>query len=377
VLDKVTADAFVDAYAAFNFNTPKPQFNLPAPLNIGAPPGGGNMYRAFDVAQGFAVNWAGINASYAADPIGGTIGLRMGPGAIIYNSGNEEITGMNFVKQAYATWKPVDKLTLDFGKWDEPFGSEVADSQLNMNYTRSGLFWYYQPLFFTGLRVDYAASSMVDIKVFAANGWNVTLDNNAGKTFGAQIVLTPASQAIFYLGYAGGPEQNDVGIVTNPGPPPTMMAGDTGGSSRWRHLVDFVADINPTSSLRFLANFDYRTESNPSVLGVAQPDTSGYGANLVIKYAFSDAFSAALRGEYLHDDHGGIIFAGAGQDKTDFEDGTLTLMYGVGNHLAFMLDGRYDTASMNGAGNGIFLKNLNEPTNGQFTTTLGIIASTK
>lgn len=375
MLDKVTADAFVDAYASINFNTPKPQFNLPAPFSAALPPGGGNQYRAFDVAQGFAVNWAGINASYAADPIGGTIGLRMGPGANIYNSGSEAISGMNFVKQAYATWKPADKLTLDFGKWDEPFGSEVADSQLNMNYTRSGLFWYYQPLFFTGLRVDYAASSMLDIKVFAANGWNVTLDNNAGKTFGAQVVITPVSQAIFYLGYAGGPEQTDVGVVTNPGPPPTMMVGDTGGSDRWRHLVDFVADINPTSSLRFLANFDYRTESNPG--GAA--NTSGFGANLVVKYAFSDAFSAALRGEYLHDDNGGIIYAGTAPApaKTDFYDGTLTLMYGVGNHLALMLDGRYDGASMNGASNGIFVKNLNEPTTGQFTTTLGVIASTK
>ena len=238
MLDKVTADAFVDAYGSLNFNFPKPTYP-PASVGVAIPGlAGGNQYRAFDVeANGFALNWVGVNATYAADPIGGTVGLRMGPGASLYNTGSEAAfgIGLQFVKQAYATWKPLDKLTLDFGKWDEPFGSEVADSQLNMNYTRSGLFWYYQPLFFTGLRVDYAASSMVDVKVFAANGWNVTWDNNSGKTFGAQIVLTPASQAVFYLGYAGGPEQTDFATTTmmpgvGGGPPITgTVVGENGG----------------------------------------------------------------------------------------------------------------------------------------------------
>jgi hypothetical protein len=275
---------------------------------------------------------------------------------------------MGFVKQAYATWKPVDKLTLDFGKWDEPFGSEVADSQLNMNYTRSGLFWYYQPLFFTGLRVDYALSPMVDVKVFAVNGWNVTWDNNAGKTFGAQVVLTPVSQAVFYLGAAFGPEGTDTVGGTM-----MMPTGSADANNHWRTLVDFVADINPTSALRLLANFDYRTETQPA----GAPDISGFGMNLVVKYAVSDAFSASIRGEYLHDDHGTIFGT---PDKTDVEDGTLTLMYGVGNHLAFMLDGRYDTLSIANTPPGfpgVFPKNTGDFASGQFTATLGLIASTK
>ena len=70
--------------------------------------------------------------------------------------------------------------------------------------------------------------------------------------------------------------------------------------------------------------------------------------------------------------------------KTDFEDGTLTLGYSLGSHLAFMFDARYDTASAAGiagtmptAADGVFLKNMNGVSNGQFTTTLGVIASTK
>jgi hypothetical protein len=380
-MDKLSADAFVDAYYDFNFNQPKPQGPavLPASPNVG-----GNSFRAFDIAEGFAVNWAGVNVSYAADPIGGTIGLRMGPGAQIYSAGTPDAAiGLQFVKQAYATWKPANKVTLDLGKWDQPFGSEVADSQLNMNYTRTVLFWYAQPLWFTGLRFDYAASDNLDLKLFIANGWNNTWDNNRSKSFGGQIMFKPVDQAIFYLGYVGGPEQTDAtfpgaatGVAVPVAPPGgggiSVPGNVPDANDHWRHLVDFVADINPTSSLRFLLNFDYRAEND--VAGTGTHDESVVGGNLVAKYAFTDAFSGALRGEYYHDEHGDTLGTGA---KTDFIDGTLTLMYGIGNHLAFMLDGRFDTATVDGIPNGVFLKNANEQATNQFTATLGVIASTK
>jgi hypothetical protein len=371
----VSADAFVDAYYSFNANQPKP----PAPASLyGAPAAvGGNAFHAFDAAQGFALNWIGLNASYAADPIGGTIGLRMGPGAMIYHAGTSDATsGLQFVKQAYATWKPADKVTLDFGKWDQPFGSEVADSQLNMDYTRSVLFWYAQPLWFTGLRADYALSSMLDVKVFMANGWNETLKVNRSYTFGAQATLTPADGMIFYLGYAGGPQQPDFGIGPGPGGMGVAVTDVAGANDHWRHLVDFVADINPTKQLRFLLNGDYRVESAAG--GGAPPaDETVFGANLVVKYQVSDPFSVAVRGEYFHDEKGTVLGTGT---KTDIEDGTLSLNYAFGSHLAFMIDGRYDTGSISPSPAGfpgIFQKNAADASSGQFTATLGVIASTK
>jgi len=352
--DKFAADAFVDAYGNINWNYPKPQ----APTLTANGPAQPSPYRAFDIAQGFALNWLGVNASYTADPIGGTIGLRVGPGAIQYNAGPDNAYGLSIVKQAYGTWKPAAKWTLDFGKWDQPFGSEVADSQLNMNYGRSFLFWYVQPLFYTGLRVDYAAADQLDVKVFAANGWNNSIDNNRGKTFGAQVMIKPADQFIAYLGYVGGPETTDV---------TAMGANVADANSNWRHMIDVVADINPTKDLRFLFNFDYRTESGLATMGGGTHDASVYGGNLVVRYNLSDAFNAALRGEYLHDEHGDVLAQG------NLEDFTLSLNYGIGNHLAFMFDNRLDIAD-----NAIFAENTPGATmKSQFTTTLGIIASTK
>jgi hypothetical protein len=372
--DKFSADAFVDAYGSLNYNFPKPAAGMAASgLTLQSPPGfGGNAYRAFDQAQWFSLNWAGVNVSYAADPIGFTVGARVGPGAIIYHTGTpDQVAGLQYVKQAYATWKAASKLTLDFGKFDQPFGSEVADSQLNMNYSRSLLFWYIQPLFFTGLRATVPFSDQVSLIGFAANGWNNSIDINAGKAFGAQLMIKPADQFIAYIGYVGSPEQPDVG-VTMTGTPPMPALGDAHTEGNWRHMVDLVLDINPTKDLRFLLNADYRTEDNVA----ANHSAIAYGANLVIRYAFSDAFYASVRGEYFHDEHGDLLPPGLlPPQKADLGDGTLTLTYALGSHLAFMLDAvRFDVFD-----NPYFYKNadVTNTTKTQITTTLGVIASTK
>src|ERR1043165_1428211 len=54
---KAKIEGFADAYANLNFNFPTPQT-------------GTNLGRAFDVSNGFALHWAGLNASYAPDPVG-------------------------------------------------------------------------------------------------------------------------------------------------------------------------------------------------------------------------------------------------------------------------------------------------------------------
>ncbi len=394
--DKLSADAFVDAYGSINWNFPKPQIANPSTSPLGSlsgPPGGGNTFHAFDVAQGFALNWIGVNASYTSDTIGGTIGLRIGPSSPIYNSGTENLAFLSYVKQAYATWKAADKLTLDFGKFDQPFGSEVADSQLNMNYGRSVLFWYVQPLFFTGLRATIPVADQFSLLAFAANGWNNSVDNNRGKSFGLQAMIKPADQLTMYIGYVTGPEQNDFGTTTvGTGATATTVSGDVpdaNGLSNWRHMVDFVADINPTKELRFLLNADWRSEDNMPVT-TAMPfahHAVGYGANLVARYSFSDAFYGSLRGEFFHDEHGDLLGVApfvlpatppaTPPSSVNIEDVTLTLAYGIGNHLALMLDNRLDVAdspyflSGSGAGGASALGKS------QFTTTLGVIASTK
>jgi len=129
--DSIEFSAFADAYFGLNYNFPKPQ-------------SGRNNLRAFDSSNGFALSWVGVNASYPADPVGATVSLRFGPTAHQIGTGClgddkaqcDSGQGLENVKQAFASWKPggADSvLQLDLGKFDTPFGAEVAESHLNMN----------------------------------------------------------------------------------------------------------------------------------------------------------------------------------------------------------------------------------------------------
>ncbi|HZU82073.1 MAG TPA: porin [Polyangiaceae bacterium] len=378
--DKFSGDAFVDAYGAINWNFPKPQGQL------GSSPAGTYLH-AFDTAQGFALSWIGLNGSYSADPIGGTISLRFGPTAAAYNlpvyanaappTGNDNTIGMQNVRQAYATLK-ADKLTLDFGKFDQPFGSEVPDAQLNMEYTRSLLFTLNQPVFFTGLRLDYAVSDAFDIKLIVTNGWNNTFDDNRGKTFGGQIMIKPADVLVLYLGYMGGPEQPDIVAAAPPvtpvvGPTAVGMVPSPDANGNWRHLADAVIDFNPSKEWRFLINGDFDTENN--FAGQQGLNETWYGANLAIRYQVSDPFQITLRGEYFHDEKGQIVGPGpdASSPAVNVESGTLTLGYTIASHLYLMLDNRIDIADSQIFATSEHLNNAKS----QFTTTLGVIAATK
>jgi hypothetical protein len=350
-----------------NWNFPRSQF--------------GQALRSYDQAtEGFALSWVGLNASYAADPVGATVSLRFGPSASLYHipatpSGTADNNfGLQYLRQAYGTVKG-GPLTLDVGKFDQPFGSEVPDAQLNMEYSRSMLFTLNQPVFFTGLRLDIAPTPMIDIKLIAANGWNNTIDDNTGKTFAAQFSIKPIDQLQLYIGYAGGPERADflpvpsisaTGIVPAPGSPTTGPVA--GADSSWRHLVDFVADINPTSNFRILGNFDYDTEQFDGFNEV------WWGANVAVHYGIGD-FGITGRYEYWFDKHGGLVApntaSNPGFTGTIVNSGTLTLTYLIASHFLLMLDNRIDVADSK------IFPTTHEAASSQFTSTLGVIASTK
>jgi hypothetical protein len=361
--------AFADAYYSYNFNQPHPEGGS----NVGLGGPGGNLLRAYDFNNGLSLHWAGVDATYAAGAFGATVGLRFGPSTVGYNA-NDSFAGAQFIKQAYATWKPLGadgKLTLDFGKYDQPFGSEVADSQANINYTRSFLYWLGQPLHFTGLRADYAFGPAFDLKLFVFNGWNRVVDNNAMKDFAAQFMLKPVDEVMFCLGYTVGAEQPDTVVNTTlvapagggPVTPVVIAARDFPANWRLRHFVDFVADINPVPALRLLANADYGTED----MG-GNVRAQWYGGNLVVSYKVTDQFFVAPRGEVYVDDS----FNFGPDVKRTLGEGTLTLGFQPSPNFVIKLDGRGDFI------NRPFFpsRTLGALSKQQYTTTLGVVATT-
>jgi len=390
--DAVEFSAFIDAYLSVNYNLPKPQTGL-------------NGQRAHDTANGFALSWAGVNASYPADPVGATLSLRFGPTAEQIAGGCFGPTttacdsefGLEFLKQGFASWKPGgadSKVTLDFGKFDTPYGVEVSESHLNLNYTRSFLYTLAQPLFHTGLRVGVAPAEAFDFKVLAVNGWNRSVDNNIGKTFGVQGTFhVPGAEGgdvlTASLGYMVGPERDDTVVVECPAgekfAPDARTgcvadagsAGESGTVDRassntegLRHLLDLVVTANPIEQLRLVLNANYGLEMQRNEQALTTFDSKSYwGVLLGGRVAVFDSFGIAARGEYFSDLDG--LATGKAGNEVNLASGTLTLELLPADFLTLRLDNRLDYSDRT-----IFTKEIRGETGYQFTTTLGVVAHT-
>jgi hypothetical protein len=383
---------FSDAYAGVNYNFPKPQTST------------NGISRYLDPSNGFALSWVGIDVSRVADPVGGTLSLRFGPSAHIYGSdcpgGGDHCDAahsLENVKQAFGSWRPGgadSAFDIDLGKFDTIFGSEVADSQGNLNYTRGVLYALGQPHFHTGVRASLDLGEHLTLRALVANGWNNSLDNNAGKSFGLQAVArVPGSDSrdllVASLGYLLGPERDDLANIVCPSgqqfdpsqlrgcaPRSSPLASDTGTVGRsssntrgLRHLVDLVLTSDPIDSVHLVLNADFGMERvrNADFITTFDPK-QWWGGMLGLRYAVTDKFGIAGRGEYFHDDDGLLTYA---NNTVDIVTGTLTLDYRPGKNLILRLDNRLDWSNHT-----IFQKNIRSLVGTLPSSTLGVVVTT-
>jgi len=108
------------------------------------------------------------------------------------------------------SWTPhtANKWSLAFGRFDAPIGFERDDEPLNLIPTSSFNFTYARPGKLTGVQVHYTASSRVDVWGVVANGWDVTVDNNRGKTGLARIQWIPIPWVTLAVTGVYGPERD-------------------------------------------------------------------------------------------------------------------------------------------------------------------------
>lgn len=356
--DRLQIGAFVDFYGSLNVRTPRPQ-----PQS--------NLLRAYDGSNGFHLALAQVEASMPAEPVGATVTLRFGPTAQLI-AGGDALHGLERVGQAFASWKPGGKagsLTLIAGKFDTIYGAEVVPSFQNLNYSRGALYWLGQPLFHTGLRADWQASEAFVFRLIAVNGWNNTGDNNLGKSVGAQAGWTSEKAAVT-LGWLGGPENADVDADGK---------AVKGANSKYRHLLDLVVDLKPTSALRLLANGTFVADQVADGAG-GYRSTNWLGASLGARYGLSDRFGVAARGEYYTDKHS-VTFAGASAPhptggRTGLVTGTLTLEAIPVPELVIRLEGRLDRATRDIFPGAPDEAGVTTPKKLQGTVMLGVVAKT-
>src|SRR5207245_4838697 len=93
------------------------------------------------------------------------------------------------------SWTPrtANQWTVAFGRFDAPIGFERDDEPLNLIATNSFNFTFARPGKLTGVQLHYTVSPRAEVWAVAANGWDVAVDNNRGKTalLRAQVIPIP------------------------------------------------------------------------------------------------------------------------------------------------------------------------------------------
>src|SRR2546425_7967913 len=108
------------------------------------------------------------------------------------------------------SWTPqrANRWTLAFGRFDAPIGFERDDEPLNLIATNSFNFVYARPGKLTGVQLHYTVSPRFELWGVAANGWDVAVDNNRGKTALARAQWIPMPWVTLRATGAYGPERD-------------------------------------------------------------------------------------------------------------------------------------------------------------------------
>jgi Putative beta-barrel porin-2, OmpL-like. bbp2 len=320
---------FVDTYYGFNFNRPT----------------GDTQLRNFDtkhnqISLGL-LEVALEQKPTAASRLGFRADLDFGPTTDMvhaYEPGGADI--FKAFEQAYLSWlAPAGKgLQFDVGKFVTPLGAEVIEAKDNWNYSRSLLFALAIPYYHVGVRGTYAVNDRVSFAGFLVNGWNNAVDNNSGKTFGAQAIVKPHAKLAITQNFMAGPEQTD-------------------NTSDTRFMSDTTLSFNATSNLSLMANYDYGTDS------VSGADVMWQGIAVYARLQATPSWAVSPRFEWLDDADG--FMTGVSQS---LREATLTSEHKIAGSLLARFELRHDMAE-----EPFFVKDDGSLSKSQTTFALGLV----
>src|SRR4029079_19549234 len=159
----------------------------------------------------------------------------------------------------------------------------------------------------TGLRASAELLPELTLSALVVNGWDRSLDNNVGKTYGLQARVSPSAAFSASIAWIGGPEQDDFTstncaadtaydpgagtCIAKPGAKAQEYVVERGGANdfdAWRHLFDLVLTLQPLDNLAFVVHADYRVER-------VRPDDTSVSASPKSKHYWGGSLFARLQ----------------------------------------------------------------------------------
>ena len=359
LLENTTINVAFDGYYGYNFN---------------APIGRTTLLRAYDVSSNsFSLNQADVVIENAVDPangkhFGARLDLQFGQATATLqgSAANEPRPGIyRNIFQAYGTWAPNHKLTLDFGKWSSSIGLEGNYSKDQINYSRSYLFDFL-PFYHMGVRAAYKLNDALTVNYWLDNGTQQTeaFNNFKDELFG--FTATPRKNVSWTVNYYLGQEHPDVIYYpyTNPPNLPTLQGESfqpiIPSPKGKTHIFDSYATWQPTDKWTLAFEGDYVIERDQTT----SPPIHTDGGAFYARYQLTPKFALAGRTEYLSDRGG--LYSGANQA---LKETTLTTEYKAAEGFVVRLEWRRDSSNQK-----FFLTDaLGQLSRQQTTATVGIV----
>lgn len=302
----LTISGYAEVYYGYDFNKPANN-NRPAFLYSH------NRHNEFNLNLGF------LKAAYSAERV--RANLAIGAGTYMNSNYAAEPGVLKNVYEANAGLKLLKKknLWLDAGIFSSHIGFESAVSKDCWTLSRS-LLAENSPYYESGARLSYTTdNSKWLISVLALNGWQriQRVEGNSLMSFGTQVQFKPTQTTT--LNYS------------------TFIGTDKPDSARlMRYYHNLYAIFNVTKSFGVIAGFDIGMEQESKRSSARH---TWYSPVLILKYAITDQWTVAARGEYYKDTHGVIIATGTpnGFSTAGF---SLNLDYAVTNNVLVRIECR-------------------------------------
>ncbi|MFQ5736647.1 MAG: outer membrane beta-barrel protein [Thermodesulfobacteriota bacterium] len=295
---------------------------------------------AGDVDTAFKINGF-VDASYSdADSGDGTFSLdqveidvqkkingKLGVRADINYLSTGVSTFDELVEQGYVTYDLAvgNGATFTFGKFNAPIGFELLDPVDMYQFSHSLVFDNGLPTNLTGVMGSYAFTDMFDASVYVVNGWDNNADNNAGKTVGGRLGITPVSGVNLGLSVISG----------------TMETTATTGDRR----TVFDADLTVTLVERLTvgAELNIGNEERAS-LAVSGEDAKWTSYLVMAHYDFTDWLGLTARYDYF-DDRGGTRLGNSMRERE--KSYTVAPTVALGDGAGLLAEYRRDESSEN------------------------------
>lgn len=288
--------------------------------------------------------WAGLrfDINFLADPEVTLDGV--GGRALAFDDlSTDDVLEQGYITLTLPTKNLGIEATLRFGKFNTPIGWELLDPVDRYQFSFAHVFNYGLPFNTTGALIALKFNPIVDLQLYAVNGWDQLQDNNDNKTFGGRLGITPVEDLNWGLSFIIGPEQDD-------------------NDDDYRTVFDTDLTIKLIPKLLIGADFSYGFEENA---GAGGRDAKWLAGLLTLHYSFTDIIGLTLRFDAFDDKDGARLPNDnpAVTDQTTYSF-TLAPVFNLGKGIRALAELRYIKSNED-----VFLKR-----NGGFTDESFVVA---